>query len=149
MLYGLTILPEHVAIVVLAAIVAAAVVAYFLRKDSAIDERQEMCSKAASVLSKWELRRLAEIMHSVAAINVDATIQKIRSLVDEVGAADNEEPMFALLGPNFYYSLVKRVKRQEDREKILEEVIKDPWCRAKMLELLEELGEVVEELEAT
>lgn len=135
-LFSMMILPEHVAIVVLAAMVAAAIAAYLLRKDSSIDERQEMCSKAASVLSKWELNRLAGIMHSAAAINIDGLIMKIRSLVDEVGVADNEEPMFALLGPNFFYSLIKRVKRQEDREKILEEVVKDPWCRVKLLELL-------------
>lgn len=141
MLYGLTILPEHVAIIVLVAIVTIAVVAYFLRKDTAIDERQEMCSKAAGVLSKWELKRLADIMHSAAAINIEGLIRKIRSLVDEVGDADNEEPMFALLKPNFFYSLVKRVKRPEDREAILEEVCKDPICRVKLLELLE----VVEE----
>ncbi len=143
MLFGLTILPEHVAIVVLAAIVAAAVVAYFLRKDSAIDERQKMCSKAASVLSKWELPRLASIMHCAAAIDMDSLIAEIRSLVDDVGGEDGEEKMLVLLRKNYFYSLPKRLKNAQDRAEMLVEIAKNDEFVAELFKFLE-----VEEAEA-
>ncbi len=135
MLYALTIMPEHVVIVVLSAIVAMAVVAYFLRKDAAIDERQEKYSKLGGLLEKWQLTRLASIMHSVAALNLDAVIQKVRALVDSL---EDDEDVLTMLAPNWFYQLPRRIKRAQDREKVLEEVVKDPDCRAKLAELLEE-----------
>ncbi len=61
-MFGLTILPEHVAIIVLAALLTALVVGFFLRKDHAREERRKAVNATAAKLRQHGLVDLAEIL---------------------------------------------------------------------------------------
>lgn len=118
-LFGLTLVMEHVLIVVLAALVAGGMVGWLLRKDTAFEERQRAYVKLSALLEKWGFKHLAVITENIAIKDLDGVVRETILLARLM---QDEEQAMTLLAENFHYQLPLRLERPQDREKLLKAV---------------------------
>lgn len=107
--------------------------------DPAVDERQEIYSRLGGFLDSWQLNRLGNIAHKIAAINISGTIKEVRSLVDTLmpGGVPDEKAILSMLSANFWHQLKKRFDSVEDRVKLVKEALAHADVRALIEEELD------------
>ena len=126
-------------IVCLAAVCAALLVAHLLRRDAAIDQKQEAAAELAGLLESCGLTRLAEIMRGVAALSIAKTIERVTALCKQL---KSPEDVFNMLIPCFQWALPKAIDREDTRKKILAAIVAHPEAAADVAKMLKAAAEL-------
>jgi len=108
--------PKDLAIIGMAAMCAAALVAWLYRKDTAIEQRRKHAIELASLLKSYDLDRLGGIVTNYAVGDYSGLVHEIELLLKEIS---NPEQAFALLGKSFFKQLPHRLETAGEKEKII------------------------------
>uniref|UniRef100_A0A6M3L549 Uncharacterized protein n=1 Tax=viral metagenome TaxID=1070528 RepID=A0A6M3L549_9ZZZZ len=118
-LFALTVTPTAMTIIGLSAALAVFLVAWFFRKDTAIEGRRREMSELTYKLKELGLGRLSEITEAYSVGDYSGLLVKVRSLLREM--MDAEDAM-SLLSKSFFLQLPKRLENEGDRQKILKQI---------------------------
>jgi len=106
--------------------------------DKAVDDRQEVYGRLASLFSLIGLPEMGAIAQAWSALAVVKTIKLVRQLVDRVmphGVADLDA-VIKLLEGNFFWQLSKRLEVIEQRAKLVKILLDNSDAKAAIIAAL-------------